>query len=47
MGKLVIMALGFGLEGPASISDTTKDPPSARGVHARKICGPESHVVGC
>ena len=35
--SLMIMASGFGLEGPSSILDTAKDPPSACGVCARKI----------
>ena len=33
------MAGGFGPEGPGSIPDTSKDPPSACGARARKIHG--------
>ena len=33
----MVMASGFGPEGPHSTSDTAKDPPSACGVRARKI----------
>ena len=31
------MASGFVLEGPGSILDANKDPPSARGVHRKKF----------
>ena len=41
----MVMASGFGPEGPHSTSDTAKDPPSACGVRARKIRGSESPVV--
>ena len=40
------MASGFGPEGPCSILDVPKDPPSACGVRVRKIRGFESPVVG-
>ena len=40
------MASGFGQEGPGSIPDIAKDPPSACGVRARKIRGSENPVVG-
>ena len=46
VGSLLVMTSAFGPEGPGSISDTTKDPPSARGVRARKIRVSESSVVG-
>ena len=41
--SLVIIASGFGPE--VQIQDATKDPLSAYGVRARKICGSESPVV--
>ena len=40
------MASGFWPEGPSSIPDAVKKPPSACGVRARKIHGSESPVVG-
>ena len=40
------MALSFGPEGPGSIPDAAKDPPSKCGVLARKVRGSESPVVG-
>ena len=39
------MVLSFGLEGPYSIPDTTKDPPSECDERARKIRASESPVV--
>ena len=36
------MASSFGLEGPSSIPDVAKDPPSKCGVLARKIRDSES-----
>ena len=35
VGSLVVMASSFGPEGPGSIPDTAKDPPSKCGVLAR------------
>ena len=46
VGSLVVMASSFGPEGPGSIPDAAKDPPSKCGVLARKIRGSESPVVG-
>ena len=43
--SLVVKPSGFVPEGRDSISDTTKDPPSACGVRARKIRGSESPVI--
>ena len=40
------MTSGFAQEGPGSIPDVTKDPPSKCGVSARKIRGSERPVVG-
>ena len=42
----MIIASVFELEGPGSIPDTTKDPPSVCDVHAWKIFDPVSPVVG-
>ena len=41
------MASGFEREGPGSIPDAAKDPPSVCGVRARKFHGSESPAVGC
>ena len=46
VGNLVVMASGFGQEGPGSIPDAAKDPPSVCGVRARKIRVSGSPVVG-
>ena len=45
VGTLVVMASGFGPEGPGLTPDAAKDPPSACGVRARKIYGSESPLV--
>ena len=42
----MFMASGFGTEGPGSILDPAKDPPSKCGELARKIRGSENPVVG-
>ena len=39
------MASDVELEGPGLIAGSTKDPPSACGVRARKIRGSENPVV--
>ena len=44
--NLVIVAPGFGSQGPGSILDEAKDQSSACGVRARKIRRSESPVVG-
>ena len=46
VGSLMLMASGFGPEGPGSILDSAKDPPSKCGELARKIRGSENRVVG-
>ena len=46
VGNLVVMASSFKPESPGSIPDAVKDPPSACGVHAHKICGSESPMFG-
>ena len=40
------MASSFGPEGPDLIPDAAEDPPSVFGVHARKIRGSKSSIVG-
>ena len=46
MGRLVVMVLGFGPEGPGSIPDATKDSPSVLGVHTHKIHCSKCPTIG-
>ena len=43
---IVVMGSSFGPEGPGSIPDNAKDPPSKCGALDLKIRGSESPVVG-
>ena len=46
MESLEIMMSCFKPKGPDLIPDAVKDPLSACSVHACKICGSESPVIG-
>ena len=46
MGSLVVLVSGFKPEGPGSIPDAAKDPPSACSLRAHKIYGSKSPMIG-